>query len=53
MPPNQTEWVLLEWAERPAKRRRARAGTSYAAKNSSRSRDKKEAAGTEVPWRYL
>jgi hypothetical protein len=24
MPPNEIEWVLLEWAERPAKPRRAR-----------------------------
>jgi hypothetical protein len=53
MPPNQTEWVLLEWAERPAKRRRAGVSTSLGAKYSKRSRAKKEAAETEVPWRYL
>ena len=48
MPPKEIEWVLLEWAERPAKPRRARVGTSKAAKNKA----KKEAAETEVPWRY-
>jgi hypothetical protein len=52
MPPNQIEWVLLEWAERPAKPRRARVGTSKRAKAMSMSRAKKEAAETEVPWRY-
>jgi hypothetical protein len=52
MPPNQIEWVLLEWAERPAKPRRARVGTSKRAKTMSMSRAKKEAAETEVPWRY-
>jgi hypothetical protein len=54
MPPNQIQWVLLEWAERPAKRRRARVGTSIAAKKSTRSRDKQEQEqGQEVRWRYL
>jgi hypothetical protein len=48
MPPNEIEWVLLEWAERPAKPRRARVGTSKAAKNKA----KKEAAEPVVPWRY-
>ena len=55
MSPNEIEWVLLEWAERPAKPRRARVGTSYDAKNKAdkaKNRAKKEAAETEAPWRY-
>jgi hypothetical protein len=52
MPPNQIEWVLLEWAARPAKPRRARVCTSKRAMNRSRILAMKEAAETEVPWRY-
>jgi hypothetical protein len=48
MPPKEIEWVLLEWAERPAKPRRTTVGTSIAAKNKA----KQEAAEEEVPWRY-
>jgi hypothetical protein len=42
----EIEWVLPEWAERPAKPRRARVGTYIAANNKA----KKEAAEPEVPW---
>jgi hypothetical protein len=54
MPPKEIEWVLLEWAERPAKRRKSkpRAGTSTASKNKAKNRAKMEAAEEEVPWRY-
>jgi hypothetical protein len=43
MPPKEIEWVLLEWAERPAPPR-SRPRTSKA--------KKEEAAEEEVPWRY-
>jgi hypothetical protein len=52
MPPNECEWVLLEWADRPAKPRRARAGTSKGATEKRRSRAKQEAAEEAAPWRY-
>ena len=54
MPPKEIEWVLLEWAERPAKRRKSkpRAGTSIASKIKTENKAKKEAAEEEVPWRY-
>jgi hypothetical protein len=54
MPPKDVEWVLLEWAERPAKRRKSkpRAGTSSASKNKAKNKAKKEAAEEEAPWRY-
>ena len=55
MPPKEIEWVLLEWAERPAKRRdwgQLRAGTSIASKIRNENKAKKEAAEEEVPWRY-
>jgi hypothetical protein len=40
MPPKEIEWVLLEWAERPA----SKIKTENKAK-------KEEAAEEEVPWR--
>ena len=55
MPPNEIEWVLLEWAERPAKRRdwgQLRAGASIASKIRAENKAKEEAAEEEVPWRH-
>jgi hypothetical protein len=52
-PPNEVEWVLLEWAGRPTKsRQRAVTATSKGAIANRKSRAKQQAADTAVPWRY-
>jgi hypothetical protein len=51
-PPNEVEWVLLEWAGRPTKsRQRAVSATSKCAMAMRKSRAKQQAADTAVPWR--